>query len=404
MRKWSGMGVALLLGVSGTASAQLGLPGLRGVLGRVDNTLETVGHPAAALLRDVGALANERVQRLDDFVHANRAFVEFDDADQPARAREVLMLDPDAASLTRAAASGYRLIETGELDGLGVAYARLATPPSVSLASATRQLRRLLPAKEITADQIHFASGATRPGPGGSAPGSPLPHRGTVGIIDGGTLPGGRISGEAGFARGAPLPNAHAQAIASLLGGAGAERIFVADVYGADPAGGSALAIARALAWMAAKNVPVISISLVGPANPLLARAIAAVQARGIIVVAAVGNDGAAAPPSYPASYRDVVAVTGIDGRGRVLFEAGRASHLDYAAPGADITAIGLDGRPVKLRGTSFAALLAAARIAALGHAGEAPADRLARADAEARNQGPHTGRGVLCGDCRRGI
>ena len=123
-----------------------------------------------------------------------------------------------------------------------------------------------------------------------------------------------------------------------------------------------------------------------------------------MIVVAAVGNDGTAAPPAYPASYGGVVAVTGIDGRGRVLFEAGTASHLDYAAPGADITAMGLDGRREKLRGTSFAAPLVAARIAALGHAGDTPVLKLARADAEAVNKSARTGRGVLCGECRKGI
>ncbi|WP_456261924.1 S8 family serine peptidase, partial [Campylobacter jejuni] len=91
-----------------------------------------------------------------------------------------------------------------------------------------------------------------------------------------------------------------------------------------------ALAIARALGWMATRDAPVVSISLVGPANPLLARAIAAAQARGIIVVAAVGNDGAAAPPAYPASLPGVVAVTGVDGHRHPLFEAGHALHLDY--------------------------------------------------------------------------
>src|SRR3546814_14600039 len=65
---------------------------------------------------------------------------------------------------------------------------------------------------------------------------------------------------------------------------------------------------------------------------------------RGVSVVAAVGNDGPAAPPAYPASYAGVIAVTGIDGRGRVLPEAGRARHVDFAAPGADMNAARTDG------------------------------------------------------------
>ncbi len=57
--------------------------------------------------------------------------------------------------------------------------------------------------------------------------------------------------------------------------GAGVRNIYAADVYGRDPAGGGALAIARALNWLAAKKMRVISISLVGPRNPLLERAFA---------------------------------------------------------------------------------------------------------------------------------
>jgi subtilisin family serine protease len=155
---------------------------------------------------------------------------------------------------------------------------------------------------------------------------------------------------------------------------------------------------------MAREHVPVVSISLVGPSNPLLARAVAAVLAQGMTVVAAVGNDGAASPPSYPASYDGVVAVTGIDGRRRVLFEAGHALHLDYAAPGADMTGIGLDGRARALRGTSFAAPLVAARLAAYRASGADASQALVRANGEARPAGARVGRGILCETCRKGI
>ena len=115
---------------------------------------------------------------------------------------------------------------------------------------------------------------------------------------------------------------------------------------------------------MVAQRVPVVAISLVGPANPLVARAIAQAQARGVRIVAAVGNDGPAAPPAYPASYPGVIAVTGVDGRDRVLAEAGRASHLDYAAPGADMAAASPNGRLAAVRGTSFAVPFVAGRLA----------------------------------------
>jgi hypothetical protein len=99
-----------------------------------------------------------------------------------------------------------------------------------------------------------------------------------------------------------------------------------------------------------------------------------------------------------------VIAVTGVDRQNRVLFEAGKAAHLDYAAPGADLTAVGLDGRRVALRGTSFAAPLVAARIAAHRARETSSAGTLSAVDAEAHARGPRVGRGVLCSGCRTGI
>jgi subtilisin family serine protease len=207
-----------------------------------------------------------------------------------------------------------------------------------------------------------------------------------------------------GFATGAPRASDHGSATASLLQGAGARRLAVADVYGSDPAGGNALAISRAIDWLVGLGVRVVSISLVGPNHPLLGRAIAAGRRRGVVFVAAVGNDGPAAPPAYPASYPGVLAVTGVDGRNRALIEAGRALHLDYAAPGADMVAANAAGRWVRVRGTSYAAPLVAARAAAV-FSGEGQVT--AALDREARDlgrKGPDStyGRGLLCGSCRR--
>jgi subtilisin family serine protease len=125
----------------------------------------------------------------------------------------------------------------------------------------------------------------------------------------------------------------------------------------------------------------------------LLRRAIAAVRSRGIPVVAAVGNDGPAAPPQYPASYPGVVSVTGVDARGMALFESGNATHLDFAAPGADMAAARPGASYARVRGTSFAAPLAAGRLAMAGSV-----QRLA---AEATPGKGRVGRGIVCAACR---
>src|SRR3546814_16350022 len=70
-----------------------------------------------------------------------------------------------------------------------------------------------------------------------------------------------------------------------------------------------------------------------------LAAAVTRAQQRGILIVAAVGNNGPAAPHAYPASYRGVLAVTCVDAKDRLLPEAGRALHVDFAAPGDDVLA-----------------------------------------------------------------
>src|SRR5207248_11432234 len=106
-------------------------------------------------------------------------------------------------------------------------------------------------------------------------------------------------------------------------------------------------------------RTPVINISLVGPPNAVLAAAVKAAIGRGLLLVAPVGNDGPAAPPLYPAAYPGVVAVTGVDGRRRVLPEAGRAGHVDFAAPG-EVSAAAPGGGYANARGTSFAAPIVA--------------------------------------------
>ena len=373
------------------------VPSLPAARGLADDVLRLPGD--AARMLDQGRRA-----AIAQLVRDNPGRIALDPDGFPARAGEVVIDDPTDAVITAAIAKGYRVIERGDV--LGVGFARLAVPGQQSLASAIKEIRRL--GGEVSADQLHLPSGAMngRPAPIASGDGT------LIGVIDGGVA-GAAVS--TGFAIGAPRANDHATAVASLIGGSGAvrgglpgARIASADVYGSDPAGGNATAIAKALGWMVEQRVPVVTISLVGPANPLLAKVVAAAQARGLMIVAAVGNNGPAAPPGFPASYPGVIAVTGVDGRNRVLIEAGRASHLDYAAPGADMLAAGIAGRVFRVRGTSFAAPLVAATIARF-YPSPSPAAisaALRRVDALARDLGPRGpdktyGRGLVCGECR---
>lgn len=412
----------MLVGLAGVASAQIAVPPigqgpigqtLGGPVGTLAGTIEqsasqTVdrvnGLDLTAPVRAARALVRERIERLDRFVRRNRAQIEQDDLGEPARRGVVLLADPDPAAVETARRLGFTVRPVEGLDTLGLAPVELDAPAALSLVGALKRLRAALPGKTLSSDAIHFPSASAKNARNGDAGPASASLRTPVGLIDGGVAGTIPVAAQRGFATGGPVPSDHGTAIADLLRRAGVARVLAADVYGKDPGGGGALAIAQALGWLAGQNVPVVSISLVGPRNALLERAIAAASARGITIVAAVGNDGPASPPAYPASYPSVFAVTGVDGHDRALIEAGRALHLDYAAPGADMKATNAKGRAVAVRGTSFAVPFVAARAAAALDKDRAVRDTL---DAEARDlgkKGPDElyGRGLLCGTCAR--
>jgi len=177
-----------------------------------------------------------------------------------------------------------------------------------------------------------------------------------------------------------------------FAGGAPGADLRVADIYGGQAEGGSSTALAQALAWMIEQRVGVVNVSLVGPRNALVERAIQRAQARGLTVVAAVGNDGPAAPPLYPAAYDGVIGVTAVNARDQVLPEAARGPQVAFAAPGADMAAAAPAGRWTSVRGTSFAAPIVAGLVARQGQAA------LARsaADLGARGRDAVYGQGLV--------
>jgi subtilisin family serine protease len=141
-------------------------------------------------------------------------------------------------------------------------------------------------------------------------------------------------------------------------------ELYAANVYCDAPTGGAVDGLAAAFAWLAQQRVAVINVSLVGPDNVALAQIVRALTSRGYLLVAAVGNDGPAAPPLYPASYPGVIGVTGVDKHHRVLIEAARGRQVMFAAPGADMVAADIGSRYSAVRGTSFAAPIVAALLA----------------------------------------
>ncbi len=411
MRRPNLIMTAVALLAATPVAAQLGLPGVTVPAGMpatqplLDPIVGGVDGLGTQLQQTAVRLARQRQTAIDRLVRRNRDVIELDATGEPARRGELLLLDVDAAGLARIKVSGFTILAVEDIADLGIDVSRIGVPRGMSLAEAQRELAVQLPDTVISADNLHFPANGLSALPSiASASSSQVAIFTSVGMIDGAPGTSVPVAATKGFAKGAPYPSNHGSAVASLLKNNGVTHISVADVYGNDPAGGNALAIARALGWLAGQGTKVVTISLVGPKNSVLARAISSAQAKGIVIIAAVGNDGPAAPPAYPASYDGVVAVTGVDGRTRPLIEAGRALHLDYSAPGADVYAANAKGKIIKVRGTSFAAPLVAARAAlALGNG----RNWRAQLDREARDLGPKGhdalyGRGLLCGACGR--
>lgn len=398
-----------------------------GLRDRTDDEIEGASGDARSI-SDVSVITQARQNQVRDLLRFHRDVVEADSYGHPVVRGEILALAPSAATLAKAERMGYRVRSRETLAGLGVSNVVLLGPRGISAVEALRRLRALDPAGRYDFNHLYQESGvikrhaARRQGRPQALRAAGPPVSGVrVGLVDGGVarsqpaLAGAHIV-QRGFAPGAPHLSPHATAVASLIAGrsgpfrgaAPGATLLVADVYGTTPTGGSADAIARALAWLAQSGAPVINISLVGPPNILLEAAIKALIARGHVVVAAVGNDGPAAPPLYPAAYPGVVAVTGVDPRRRVLPEASRGTHVDFAAPGSDMAAAGLDGGFVAVRGTSFAAPLAAGLLARrLPVANAAAAGRAVAAlgrealDLGARGPDPVYGRGLVASELR---
>jgi subtilisin family serine protease len=162
----------------------------------------------------------------------------------------------------------------------------------------------------------------------------------------------------------------HGTDVATMLARPGRLRgvtIYGANVFGqsdrADLVAG-ADALVRALDWMADEDVRLVNLALAGPYNRLLNLAVDRATERGLVLIAAVGNDGPTAEPLYPAGFADVIAVTAIDADGRIYRNAVRGPHVDVAAPGVDVL-VPTAGRPRLVTGTSIATPLVTARLAA---------------------------------------
>ncbi|HWH96669.1 MAG TPA: S8 family peptidase [Baekduia sp.] len=174
----------------------------------------------------------------------------------------------------------------------------------------------------------------------------------------------------------------HVAGIAAARGGNGIgvagvawrARLMAVRVLDAD-ARGTTTAVAEGIRYAVDNGARIINLSLAGPSStPDLQDAVRDAQTRGVLIVVAVGNEGAdlAAAPTFPAGYAEDnvlgVAATRRDGVLSSVSDYGPGA--DLAAPGEEILSTALGGGYEWRTGTSMAApqvagalvLLAAAR------------------------------------------
>ena len=149
------------------------------------------------------------------------------------------------------------------------------------------------------------------------------------------------------------------------------EQEVIGDKTVGDPA--SPADFARAIGWAADPargNAQVINISLVMiEDDPQVRAAVADAIAAGVVIVAAVGNEGKpgqANPTPYPAAYPGVIGVGAVGENGQRADFSQHGDYVDIMAAGDTVTVAARQAGHTTAQGTSFATPFVAATAALL--------------------------------------
>ena len=366
LRRASALSVPLLAIVLALAG---GAPAQAQVLGPVQRGLPNLPLPSTPL---PGAVPGVNLQGVDELLRRPLALslkvqvdallrreprrVTVDPSGAPILRGEFLAIGLSGPRLDAVQAQGFTADRQAAADAtLGLDFTVLHDTRGRSTRKAMRVLRQAAPDATFTYQHLYLPAGGLGTAPAEGAP-ADMPAR-SVGMVDGGVDPADPALAHArieGHGCRAATPSRHGTAVAARLVAGAPDTLYAADLWCGDTVGGAISGLVDALAWMDRERVAVINISLVGPDNPVLARAVQAMIDRGHVLVSAAGNDGPAAPPLFPAAYPGVIGVGAVDARGRVLPESASGRQVAFCALG--VVGRGRDA----LRGTSFAAPIAA--------------------------------------------
>ncbi|WP_288992692.1 S8 family serine peptidase [uncultured Marinobacter sp.] len=294
-----------------------------------------------------------------------------------------------AAELARLDRPGITIIERRELTGLGMTVVRFRVTAELDSHNA---LQDALPELADRLDRNHIyapQTGAKEPLSETKVPQwrslCTAPVR--VGMVDTSIATDHRVFESAQVVQERFLalaevdgtltePATHGTAVASLLvgnrPGQWPARLPQATIFNASVfydrdrtlSGATLGHLLEGLNWLAGQDLSVINISLTGPDNQLLAAAVSRLRERGVLMVAAVGNQGPSAPPLYPAAYTDVIGVTAADSSGKLYRWANRGEQVMFASNGVTVPVAHPDAGMVADSGTSLASPVVAAALA----------------------------------------
>ncbi|AHI29482.1 peptidase S8 [Marinobacter similis] len=284
---------------------------------------------------------------------------------------------------------GITVIDQTPMAGLGLTVLRFRVSPGLD---SRDQLQELLPkalAQRVDRNHIYRpetdASNHQGPSTTDEPPSCPVPV--SIGMVDtavetdhpafaGTTVVQRDFLQDLHLADSYHAPTDHGTAVASRLAGKTSANaatrlpsatLFSASVFYGQPAsvsGATLLHLVEGLAWLESNDVTLINVSMAGPDNRVLATVIKRLIDRGTPVVAAVGNEGPAAPVLYPAGYPEVIGVTAVNQHRKIYRWANRGEQVDFAAPGVDVAVALTDGQYGSQSGTSLAAPVVSAQLA----------------------------------------
>ena len=310
---------------------------------------------------------------------------------------------------------GFTIRERRDLDGLDLILLRVEAPEDRGMRETELEISEDAPGTVVDYNHLYFV-GADEPGPVAGAgatatapvrdAGAELPSTAgglTIGLVDSSVvadheaLRGVAIVQKDFVPFEGERPTSHGTAVASILAesagsDAGALHVYAASVFVAnedDDSIATTGSLVAALEWLGTQGVGVINMSLTGPPNRVLEVALAAIAKRGVLIVAAVGNEGPASKPLYPAAYDTVLGITAVDSDNRIYRHANRGRYVAFAAPGVRTKVARSTGGYNRVTGTSMAAPYAAAVIArSLAAESAPPADVVARLERSAVDLG----------------